>query len=227
MRFRPYRLLAVFVALAALSLAAPPGPPGTSAPADAATTAAKRCRDGKALDKTRKRPRCVRRCPAGTVKKRVKRRLACVRKKPDAPTDPTQTTGSTPPPAPAQIQLTRNDAAGQAAMSAGDLLLERGSCASVTCEYYRVFFYASGVLRAYAVDWNNVSGEICRDGSKIEVNWTFAEGYTYAESGGGVVVKLSTGDVLAFPNAEPNYVYMAINGQFVWFERNPNMRDSC
>lgn len=201
-----------------------------------ASTTAKKCAKGKAIYKTSKGTKCVKKCPSGMTKKKVKKRLTCVKNEkqpaltpPAEPTPPPVTTTPTapPPPAPDQIQLTRNDLAGQQVLGGGGLLLERGSCASVTCEYYRFFLYANGVYRAYAVDWNNVSGEICRSGSKTEGTWTMQEAYTYSDSGGGTVVKISTGDVLVFPTNEPNNVYIVSNGQLVRFDKNPNMLDSC
>lgn len=225
MRFYISLAVAVAVAFSGQGFASAHSVPNTS-------ISAKKCAAGKALDTTKGKTRCVKRCPKTKTKKRVNKRWRCVAKKqapgttPALPPVPPPSTAP-PPPAPATVQLTRDDVAGQQAVSGGDLLLERGSCASVTCEYFRIFFYANGVFRAYAVDWNNVSGEICRDGSKRDGNWAFQEGYTFAEQGGGVVVKLTTGDVLVFANAAPKYVYVYITDRLVEFERNPNMRDSC
>lgn len=230
---RSFPVIAATFAMAVFSVASI-----TAFASPSTSVSAKKCAKGKALYKTSKGTRCVKKCPAGMTKKKVKKRLTCVKNKAQGPVAPTPPAGPTPPPvtstptappppAPEQVQLTRNDPAGQQVLGGGNLLLERGSCASVTCEYYRFFLYANGVYRAYAVDWNNVSGEICRSGSKAEGTWTMQEAYTYGDSGGGTVVKLSTGDVLVFPTNEPNNVYILSNGQLIRFDKNPNMLDSC
>ncbi len=142
---------------------------------------------------------------------------------PTAPTAP-----GTPPPS--QPDATRDDAAGQAAM-AGDLLLEWASFGSVTAEYRRLWFMADGTFRLNIKDWNNVSGEICRQ--SVVGTWNFKEGYTHPAGGGLVLVKvgLTTAQgaedlVLTFANAEPNNVYVGAQNP-VKYERNPQIRQDC
>jgi hypothetical protein len=139
------------------------------------------------------------------------------------------------PPAPTQmpqIDLTRDDAAGQNAMAvAGDLLLEWASFASVTAEYRRIWMLADGTFRLNVVDWNNVSGEMCREA--VTGTWVFKEGYTTTYNGGGVVVKvaltLSNGqtgdDIIAFSNLDARYVW--VGPQLVQYERNPQIMQNC
>jgi hypothetical protein len=98
--------------------------------------------------------------------------------------------------------------------------------------YYRIFLYGTGVFRVEKADWNQVSGEICDSAARREGTWSFAEGYTFPEKGGGVIVVISTltggqpaRDLLLFGNAEPNNVYVGTEG--TRYERNPNMRDQC
>ena len=53
-----------------------------------------------------------------------------------------------------QIDLTRDDVAGQTAMSmAGDLLLEWAQFGSVSAEYRRIWMLADGTFRLNIVDW--------------------------------------------------------------------------
>lgn len=137
--------------------------------------------------------------------------------------------GGTPAP---QLDLTRDDAAGQAAIgAAGDLLLEWASFGSVTAEYRRIWMLADGTFRLNIKDWNNVSGEICRE--SVTGTWVFKEGYTTTYNGGGVVVKvtltLSNGqvgdDIIAFSNVDPSKVWVGAN--LVQYERNPQIRQDC
>ena len=156
---------------------------------------------------------------------------------PPAPKEPGQTTPAPPAPAPGnvgQAQLTRNDAAGQAALAGGDLLLEWASFGSSgrTAEYRRIWFYGDGSFRQNFIDWNDVSGEICNH--SLTGSWTFKEGYTTDYGGGGVVVKIgfafSTGqtgdDLIAFPNGNSNTVYVGVQDTKA-YERNPNMAQNC
>ena len=142
----------------------------------------------------------------------------------------------TPPSGPALtvpgVTLTRDDTAGRAALGGGDLLLERVESGSVTMTYYRIFLYGTGVLRVEKADWNQVSGEICDSAARLEGTWSFAEGYTFPERGGGVIVVVNTvtngqaaRDLLLFGNAAPSTVYVGNGG--TPYERNPNMRDQC
>jgi hypothetical protein len=139
--------------------------------------------------------------------------------------------GGTPPAAPG-VTLTRDDAAAKAALGTGDLLLERVESGSVTMTYYRIFLYGNGVFRYQKADWNQVSGEICDSAARREGTWSFAEGYTFPERGGGVAVVINTitngqaaRELLIAGNADPNAVYVGTAG--VRFELNPNMRDQC
>jgi hypothetical protein len=139
--------------------------------------------------------------------------------------------GGTPPAAPG-VTLTRDDAAAKAALGSGDLLLERVESGSVTMTYYRIFLYGNGVFRYQKADWNQVSGEICDSAARREGTWSFAEGYTFPERGGGVAVVINTvtngvsaRELLIAGNADPNAVYVGTAG--VRFELNPNMRDQC
>jgi hypothetical protein len=157
---------------------------------------------------------------------------------PPAPKLPGQTTPAPPTPAPGnvgQAQLTRNDAAGQAAMVTGnDLLLEWASFGSSgqTAEYRRIWFYADGSFRQNFINWNSVSGEIC-DHSLVG-SWTFKEGYTTDYGGGGVVVKIgftlnngqSGDDLIAFPNGNSNTVYVGVQDTKA-YERNPQIMQNC
>jgi hypothetical protein len=142
------------------------------------------------------------------------------------------------PPAPApptplpQIDLTRDDAAGQAALAAaGDLLLEWAQFGSVTAEYRRIWALSDGSFRLNIIDWNNVSGEICRQ--SVTGTWAFKEGYTTTYNGGGVVIKvtvtLSNGqtgdDILAFSNVDASKVW--VGPQLVQYERNPQIMQNC
>ena len=147
-----------------------------------------------------------------------------------APTTPPPAAG-TPPAAPG-VTLTRDDAAARAALGTGDLLLERAESGSVTMTYYRIFLYGNGVFRYEKADWNQVSGEICDSAARREGTWSFAEGYTFPEKGGGVAVVINTvtngqtaRELLIAGNADPNAVYVGTAG--IRFERNPNMRDQC
>ena len=98
--------------------------------------------------------------------------------------------------------------------------------------YYRIFLYSNGVYRYEKADWNQVSGEICDSAARREGTWSFAEGYTFPERGGGVAVVINTvtngqaaRELLIAGNADPNAVYVGTAG--VRFELNPNMRDQC
>jgi hypothetical protein len=141
------------------------------------------------------------------------------------------------PPAPAPPpttgpQLVRDDAAGQAAMNAGDLLLEWAEfgASGQTAEYRRIWLLQDGSFRRNIIDWNSVSGEICREA--VTGTWAFKEGYTTTYNGGGVVVKLtitlsngqSGDDVLAFPNGSST-VYVGTAG--TPYERNPQIMQNC
>ena len=139
--------------------------------------------------------------------------------------------GSTPAP---QIDLTRDDAAGQGALaSAGDLLLEwyQFSGSGLTAEYRRIWMLADGTFRLNIIDWVNGPGETCRQ--SVTGTWAFKEGYTTTYNGGGVVVKvtltLSNGqtgdDIVAFANGDPNNVY--VGAQLVPYERNPQIMQNC
>jgi hypothetical protein len=156
---------------------------------------------------------------------------------PPAPKLPGQTTPAPPAPAPGtigQAQLTRNDAAGQAAMAGGDLLLEWASfgASGRTAEYRRIWFYADGSFRQNFIDWNDVSGEICNH--SLTGTWTFKEGYTTDYGGGGVVVKLgfafsngqSGDDLIGFPNGNSKTVYVGAQGTLA-YERNPQIMQNC
>jgi hypothetical protein len=138
-----------------------------------------------------------------------------------------------PPVTPPPSQLVRDDAAGQAAMNAGDLLLEWASfgASGRTAEYRRIWILQDGSFRRNIIDWNDVSGEICREA--VTGTWAFKEGYTTTYNGGGVVVKLtitldsgqSGDDILAFANAAPNTVYVGTQG--TPYERNPQIAQNC
>lgn len=131
-----------------------------------------------------------------------------------------------------QIDLTRDDATGQNAMAvAGDLLLEWASFGSYTAEYRRIWMLADGTFRLNVIDWNNVSGEMCREA--VTGTWAFKEGYTTTYNGGGVVVKvtltLSNGqtgdDIIAFSNVDASHVW--VGPQLVQYERNPQIMQNC
>jgi hypothetical protein len=136
-----------------------------------------------------------------------------------------------PPPA-AGPDLVRDDAAGRAAV-AQDLLLEWAEfgASGRTAEYRRIWLLTDGTFRLNVIDWNDVSGESCRE--TRTGTWAFKEGYTTTQNGGGVVVKvtvsLSNGqsgdDVLAFPNGNPNVVY--VGTQSVAYQRNPQIAQNC
>ena len=133
---------------------------------------------------------------------------------PPAPGSPVPTPGTPGP------TLVRDDAAGQAAMAAGDLLLEWASfgASGRTAEYRRIWMLGDGSFRLNVIDWNDVSGEICRQ--TVTGTWVFKEGYTTTYNGGGVVVKVGlafsngTGgdEVFAFPTADANSVYVGPQG---------------
>jgi hypothetical protein len=133
-----------------------------------------------------------------------------------------------------QIDLTRDDVAAQTAMStAGDLLLEWASfgASGQTAEYRRIWMLADGTFRLNVLDWNSVSGEMCREA--VTGTWVFKEGYTTTYNGGGVVVKvtltLSNGqtgdDIIAFSNVDPNNVWVGV--QLVQYARNPQIMQNC
>jgi hypothetical protein len=139
------------------------------------------------------------------------------------------------PPAPApmpQVDLTRDDAAGQNAMAmAGDLLLEWASFATYTAEYRRIWMLADGTFRLNIIDWMDQMGEKCREA--VTGTWAFKEGYTTTYNGGGVVVKvtltLSNGqvgdDIIAFSNVDTSKVW--VGPQLVQYERNPQIMQNC
>jgi hypothetical protein len=214
------------------SAAASTGPEAASA-THAVGAAKKKCKKPRA----RHKGRCVRRCPSGYAKKKNARwGRKCIRKRkptvnpPKSVPPPTQN-----PPAvdPNQVQLTRNDAAGQAKL-AETLLLERASFGSSgqTGEYQRLIFANTGQFQLSIRDWNSVSGEIPRSCS--QGSYALKEAYTYADQGGGVVAIVavtasggSGNEALIFHNAQPNYVYLVVNNQAVAFERNPYMTQAC
>jgi hypothetical protein len=227
--------LALLVMALLVALAGADSATAVSTGPETAAAAAKKCKKPKA----RYKGRCVRRCPAGYVKKRNARwGRKCVRRASGNPAPapnptPNPTPQPDPAPAPTQVQLTRDDAAGQAKLGE-DLLLERASFGSSgqTGEYQRLIFGTSGQFQLSIRDWNTVSGEIPRSCS--QGTYAFKEGHTYAEQGGGVVVIVTvttpngSGDEgLIFHNAEPNYVYLIVNGDAVAFERNPQMTTGC
>ena len=164
------------------------------------------------------------------VQVKTKRGTRTVRQK--VPPLPPTTTPNQPPPTPGG-QLVRNDAAGQAAMNAGDLKLEwyRFGSSGQTAEYRRIWLLQDGSFRLNIIDWNSVGGETCRQA--VTGTWVFKEGYTSTYNGGGVVVKLTitysngqTGDdVLSFPNADPNTVL--VGPQSTPYERNPQIMQNC
>jgi hypothetical protein len=133
-----------------------------------------------------------------------------------------------------QIDLTRDDVAGQTAMStAGDLLLEWYEFGStgLTAEYRRIWMLADGTFRLNIVDWMDGMGEKCRQA--VTGTWAFKEGYTTTYNGGGVVVKvaltLSNGqvgdDIIAFSNVDASHVWVGAN--LVQYERNPQIMQNC
>jgi hypothetical protein len=142
-----------------------------------------------------------------------------------------------PPTAPGdlpQVELTRDDAAGQNALAvAGDLLLEWASFGSSgrTAEYRRIWMLGDGSFRLNIIDWNDVSGEMCRQA--VTGTWAFKEGYTTTYNGGGVVVKvtvtLSNGtvgdDIVAFSNVDTSHVW--VGPQLVQYDRNPQIMQNC
>jgi hypothetical protein len=122
--------------------------------------------------------------------------------------------------------------AGALALLHGDGAPARGRApAGSGAEYRRIWLLTDGTFRLNVIDWNDVSGESCRE--TRTGTWTFKEGYTTTQNGGGVVVKvtvsLSSGqsgdDVLAFPNANPNVVYVGAQG--VAYQRNPQIAQNC
>jgi len=138
------------------------------------------------------------------------------------------------PPTPPQLQLTRDDAAGQTALAnAGDLLLEWYSFGStgLTAEYRRIWLLTDGSFRINIVDWNSVSGESCRQA--ITGTWAFKEGYTTTVNGGGVVVKLAmtpfggatADDIVVLSYTEPNRVW--VGPQLTEYARNPQIMQNC
>jgi hypothetical protein len=179
----------------------------------------------------------------GNAKKKAKRKYKRCLKDYDEANPPTPPVPPNPNPDPPAQQcttldncpaLTRNDSAGQQAFG-GEQLLERYSFGSSgqTAEYHRLFFFGNGLYRGYAVDWNSVSGEICRDGSLQQGNWSFKAGYTYTDNGGGALVELAMTiggqagtQIIDFP-AGKGYVYVLVGSQWIQFEKNPNMRDQC
>jgi hypothetical protein len=231
--------IALVLALLTFTVAAPAA---ALAPAPAPASAKKKCKKG-----------YVRK----TVKSHGKKVKRCVKKKPathkqpanDAPTNPDADPGTgtdpgtgagTGQPAPTEganqtppSSVTRNDPAGQQAISGGDLKLERAEfgASGRTATYYRVWLWQSGAYKFVQIDWNDVSGEIC---GKVQTGtWTFKEGYTFTEQGGGTVVKVNIAldgggggdDLLTFANANQNAVYVGAQG--IRFDRNPNIADSC
>jgi hypothetical protein len=147
------------------------------------------------------------------------------------PTIPGAPPAGTPAP---QIDLTRDDAAGQSALSAaGDLLLEWAEfgASGSTAEYRRIWMLGDGTFRLNVNDWNSVSGEICRQ--SVTGTWAFKDGYTTTYNGGGVVVKvtltLSNGqtgdDIIAFSNTDPSSVW--VGAQLVKYSRNPHIVQNC
>ena len=167
---------------------------------------------------------------AGTVKQTRSTPAAPAAPAPGGST-PTTPGGGAPPAAPG-VTLKRDDAAAKAALGSGDLLLERMTAGSVTQTYYRIFLYANGVFRYQQADWNSVSGEICDSSARREGAWSFAEGYTFPERGGGVAVVINTvvngqsaRELLIWGNADANAVYVGTQG--IRFDINPNMRDQC
>ena len=149
---------------------------------------------------------------------------------PESPTGTTPTAPGTPPPS--APPTTRNDAAGQAAMT-GDLLLEWASFGSSgrTAEYRRIWILSDGSFRLNVIDWNDVSGEICRQ--SITGTWAFKEGYTAEANGGLVLVKIglttsggSGDEVLTFANQDRNAVYVG-GSTPVRYERNPQINQNC
>jgi hypothetical protein len=136
------------------------------------------------------------------------------------------------PPPTSGPQLVRDDAAGQAAMNAGDLRLEwyEFGSSGQTAEYRRIWLLQDGSFRLNIIDWNSVGGESCRQ--SVTGTWAFKEGYTTTYNGGGVVVKLtitlsngqSGDDVLAFPNTSST-VYVGEQG--IPYERNPQIMQNC
>jgi hypothetical protein len=90
---------------------------------------------------------------------------------------------------------------------------------------------ADGTFRLNVIDWNNVSGEMCREA--VTGTWAFKEGYTTTYNGGGVVVKvtvtLSNGqtgdDIVAFSNVDASHVW--VGPQLVQYERNPQIMQNC
>jgi hypothetical protein len=221
-----HRLLIVVLAAGALAIA----------PAVDAVAAGP---DGTAAAIAKKKKHCKVKRVHGKRKRVCTKAKKKAKKKTTTPATPPATTAPAPAPSPAPApapppaapQATRDDAAGQAKLAGGDLLLERAEFGSSgrTATYTRIFLYANGVSHIYKLDWNDVSGEICSTVSKG--TWVFKEGYRYAEQGGGTIVKITTAangqsgdDILVFPDND-SHVY--VGTQLVQFERNPNMRDTC
>jgi hypothetical protein len=211
----------------------------TAVAAPAADAAPRKCKKGYVLKTVRKKGKRVKVC---------KKRKKPVTKEPATQTDPTTqhpnpdptgdpgtqpqpTDGAnqTPP-----SQTTRDDGAGRQAMgAAGDLLLERAEFGSSgqTASYYRIWMLQDGSFKYVEVSWNSVGGETC---SKVQTGaWAFKEGYTFAAEGGGTIVKVtitfangqSGDDVVAFSNANPDAVYVGVQG--VRFDRNPYLANNC
>jgi hypothetical protein len=217
--------------------AAAPAPGAAPAPAAAKQ---KKCKKGYVLK---------------TVKRNGKKVKRCVKKKPapqqqpggtPTPADPDPSGGEgagggagtgQPAPTPGANQAppsttTRDDGAGQQAMgTAGDLMLERAEFGNVTATYYRIWMLQNGYFKYVEVSWSQQTGEIC---DKVNTGtWAFKEGYTFTESGGGTVVKVtitfSNGqggdDLVTFANRDSQGVYIGAKG--TRFERNPNMLNNC
>jgi hypothetical protein len=151
--------------------------------------------------------------------------------------DPTTPVGGDPaagqPPQRPGITFVRDDAAVQQQLAAaGNLLLERYSFGSTgqTASYWRIWLYASGQFVYNEISWNSVGGETCT--ASHRGTWSFLEGYTFAEQGGGLLFKVQVAtptingvEIFTAGNAEPNNVY--VGPQFVQYELNPNMQDNC
>lgn len=199
----------------------------------AADAAPRKCKRGYVLKTVTKNGKKVKRC----VKKRPKQPPAgqdAPQTQPEAPGG-----GADPAPAPTQgqplapSQVTRNDEAGQQAMSnAGDLLLERyEEGGTYGFSIYRIWLLGDGTFKYVEVYYNREAGESCT--TVKNGTWVFKEGYTFSESGGGTVVRVtitftdgqSGDDLVTFANQDPNAVYVGTKG--LRFDRNPNMRNSC
>jgi hypothetical protein len=229
--------IAVVLALVVLAGALPAQ---AAAPATGAAPAAK------------KKPKCKKGYVRKTVTKNGHKVSRCVKKKAPnklpgndngASTNPDDGTGGgatdtgQPTPTPGQDQpppaaVTRDDPAGQQAISGGDLMLERyEEGGSVSFTIYRIWLWQTGDYKFVQVDYNQVSGEIC---SKVQTGtWAFKEGYTFTDHGGGTAVKVTitladgTGgdDLVTFVNSDAKGVSIGAKG--VRVERNPNMLNGC